>query len=146
MIVAFKAAERLYLRFETREGVGWRTADVLGRGASECCPNDQQLGSGLSRILVDIRPSHSLSVPHKTISQCPLVSIVHKRDSGELRRAAREVHLRQIDVKRPYRRCASSYDPEVVNDRSGFADQSRLVVLNALVFGRRPLRSGRLGN
>ena len=38
----------------------------------------------------------------------PLVSIVHKRGSGKLRRAAREVHLRQVDGKRPNHRCASS--------------------------------------
>ena len=36
------------------------------------------------------------------ISESPLVLIV-KRGSGKLRRAAREVHLRQVDGKRPAR-------------------------------------------
>jgi len=40
------------------------------------------------------------------ISESPLVLIV-KRGSGKLRRAAREVHLHQFDVKRPTRGCGA---------------------------------------
>jgi len=36
------------------------------------------------------------------ISESPLV-LIAKRGSGKLRRAAREVHLHQFDVKRPTR-------------------------------------------
>jgi len=49
------------------------------------------------------RPYHTLSVPQKMIGESALVLIVHKRGSGKLLRAAREIHLRQVDVKRPNR-------------------------------------------
>ena len=68
----------------------------------------------LPELNVVNRPYHTLFVSHKMISKSLASLNCPKRGSGKLRRAAREVHLRQVDEKRLTRGCAWVHGPEVL--------------------------------